>query len=825
MTDNNRAPFGGRLAGALRRRRELLARAGLLLLPLFVFAPLVLLRDTFFIHDVQHYFYPYHALAAALVAQQHLPLWNAYAFSGIPLFGDGQTALLYPPNWLFFVLPGAAALNYAVLLQFCIAGLGMYLFMRGLDLWRLPALVAAVAYMFGGFMTARVVHLSIMSGAALIPLLFVCVERGLRTRSLRWFAAAAVAAALQALAGHPQVPIYTALALALYVLVRAVERGVAGGDWRALVRFPLWLAGVYALGYCLAAVQLLPWIELASLSPRAAGASFDFVFGGSMNGDQWLLFLFPYLYGSLEPGRYATLPMDIASAVKTWEHSAYVGILPLALAALALRDLVRVPRRTPQPETPSMTPAVSPDRRVSRPAVADHARWFSLCYFALLLLLGLLMAAGKYTPFAGLIYATPVIGKLRDVERAIVLAAFALTALAAFGMQRLVEPGDRADARRSRALLVAALLGLLPLGVVLLAGQPAFRAALGLDPRALDMVQLRRPNAYVPVLLGIASAALLLGWRRWPALAQGLALALVVLDLAGYAAAFNPLTDPQLYRRVPPVVQFLRQDSGPFRKATFLTNNAPDSNTAQDVLAVSWGMVYGIEDINGFNSLQQRRYTDYLFGPNVDDVSYGYLTDERLFRPTSPILSALNVKYLLVPGIQQPQIGPTFREVYADAQVRVYQNMQVYPRAYFVDSVRGEADPRVVLRTVTADGFDGRRLALVEALPPPALGTAAASDPAEVTITRDAAAEIDLTTATAAPRFLVLSEMYFPGWHAYVDGVETPIYRTNYLFRGVAVPAGRHTLAFVYRPASALWGAALSALALVAVGLLVARRS
>src|SRR5215210_982891 len=125
MTDKYRALCSGRLAHMLGRRRASIALAGLVLLPLFVFAPLVLLRETFYVHDLQHYFYPYHALAATLVAQRQLPLWNAYAFSGIPLLGDGQTALFYPPSWLFFVLPGAAALNYDVLLQFCIAGLGM----------------------------------------------------------------------------------------------------------------------------------------------------------------------------------------------------------------------------------------------------------------------------------------------------------------------------------------------------------------------------------------------------------------------------------------------------------------------------------------------------------------------------------------------------------------------------------------------------------------------------------------------------------------------------------------------------------------------------
>src|SRR5215208_5639213 len=171
------------------RWRAPLAMVTLLLLPLVVFLRLALLRDVFYFHDVQYYFYPYHALAAALVANGELPLWNPYAFSGIPLIGDGQTAMFYPPSWLFFLLPGSAALNYDVLLQFSIAGIGLFLFARSLGLWRLPAFLGAVAYMFCGFLTARVVHLSILSGAALMPLLFVCVERALNTRARRWFAA------------------------------------------------------------------------------------------------------------------------------------------------------------------------------------------------------------------------------------------------------------------------------------------------------------------------------------------------------------------------------------------------------------------------------------------------------------------------------------------------------------------------------------------------------------------------------------------------------------------------------------------------------------
>jgi hypothetical protein len=849
----NRHPALGvpRSRGA-RWRGELIAVIALLLLPLLVFLPAALLRGVFYIHDVQYYFYPYHVMPAALLARGELPLWNPYAFSGIPLVGDGQTALFYPPNWLFFALPGGAALNYDVLLQFGIAGAGMYLFARALGLARPAALVGAISFMFCGFLTARVVHLSIQSGAALIPLVFLCVEkafqatderrattddrraatqqaaggrRSLAGRRNGWFVAAAVAVGLHALAGHPQLPVYTALALGLYALVRAAARWVDAGDARALYRLPLTLAGIYLLGYALAAIQLAPWVELGTYSPRAAGASFDFVFGNSMVGSDWLLLLFPYLYGSLRPGPYGSLPLDIGMLVKTWEHSAYVGILPLGLAAYALLGLFQRPTERPVDQE---TGRQADRQATTLPVSSSPNLRVSVLFFGLLLIGAVLFAAGKHTPLANLIYSTPVIGKLRDVERAMALADFALAALAALGMQRLLASdllrGARRGAWRPSLLLIAAATVLLPAAIVYLSRRAPFQRAMLFPQSAIENLHLSRLNTAVPLALALLSAALLLWWSRRAAsrATQALAVGLVLLDVGSYAALFDPLADPQLYQRQPDVLAAFQAGGAPFRKATFLPNNDLGNRAAQETLAVSWGMVYGIEDINGFNSLQPRRYTDYLFGPEVGDVSYGGLRDERLLRPESPILSALNVRYLLVPADVFPRLGPHLRQVYENAEVRVYENTLAYPRAYFAASVRGETDPGAVLRAVTADGFDGRQLALVETDQPPALAPASGQD--TVTITSRGANRIALTTDTSAQRFLVLSEMYFPGWRAYVDGAETPIYRTNYLFRGVAVPAGQHTVTFEYRPASVVLGVAISALGLLVSALLVLRR-
>jgi hypothetical protein len=787
------------------RSADLLAAAMLVLLVALTFLPATLLRGVFYFHDVQYYFYPYHRVSADLLSAGCAPLWNPYAFSGLPLLGDGQTAIFFPSSWLFLVLQGGAALNYAILMQFVIAGLSMYLWARSLELDPLPAFVAATAFMLGGFMVTHALHLSIIGGVALLPLIFACVERSLRTDRLAWFVATAGAIALQVFAGHPQIPVYTALALGLYVLVRASERAHADHDLRWLWRLPLRLVGIYLLGYTLAAIQLVPWIDLGRLSLRAAGTEFSFVFSGSMHGSEWLLFLFPYLYGSFAIGPYAAQPMGIALAMKTWEHSAYVGIVTLALAAIGLFELfVRTPTHD------------AGDVRAAR-----HRR-FTLAGLGLLLIVGMLMAAGKYTPLARLIYLTPVLGKLRVVERALVLAAFALATLAGFGLQRLI-----AWPRRRATILIAALLAVAPVLVLLWAVRLPLPPILGIMATDLANLRLARANGLIPLLLAFAGALLLVVWTLRPATWLKWAMTgLVLLDLVLFAAFFNPLAAPDLFERVPASVTFLRRDLELFRKATYIAgSNLLDNETARETLAVSWGMPFGVADINGFNSLQPRRYTDYLFSPAVGDVSYGYLWDEALFREESPILSALNVKYLLVPAWGTPQLGANWHRVYANHHVRIYENALVYPRAYFVESARIEHDSRLVLRTVTAPGFDGRREALVEADRLPDLVDPRHDRDARVQIVAYAPNRIVLETATAGVRLLVLSEMDLPGWRASIDGVAAPIFRTNYLYRGVIVPAGAHTIELRYRPRSVALGAAISLLALaLAAGLVIADR-
>ncbi|HEY0603627.1 MAG TPA: YfhO family protein [Herpetosiphonaceae bacterium] len=793
----------------------------LLLLPFGLFWAETLGLRVFYHHDLQYYFFPYHKLVVDITSGGNLPLWNPYAFSGIPLLGDGQTAMFYPPSWLFWLLPPIHALTVIVLLHFSIAGGGMWLYLRSLRLSRLAAFVAALAYMFNGFLVARVVHLSIMAGAALIPLIFWSVELLLQQRTRRAFVLATALVCVQALAGHPQVPIYTAVGLGLYVLTLAISHWWRERRWRAFQPL-IYLGSVYLVGYALAAIQLVPWIEFASFSPRAANASYGFVTFQSLVSFDWLLFLFPYGYGGLRTTWLQSAPAwDLP--VYMWERLAYVGILPLALAVVGIADVRRLRRHAEHDE----------------PARLQSERLLALIVVLVVLAL---IAAGSSTPFGRLVYLLPAIGKLRAYARAIAVACFALTALAAFGLERL-QTYSATKRRIDRAPIVAAvLLTLLVVGPLLIAnsvGAAAFASTANNDmfKVLLDRsLQLNQANAYVPLLVTIASVLVLWWLSRGVNRANSAALvAVVAADLLGFAASFNPTIAPDSFARVPESVAFLRRDSALFRTASFITNDRLTPAIAQEQLAISWALPYGVEDINGFNSLQPRRYTDVLFGPEIEDVSYGFLRDTRLLQLDNHLLSMLNVKYVLIPrpsdlvirpphsdlisnGEEPPDSG--WRTVFQGQHVTILQNPAPLDRAFFVSSVSTIQDASTILAVIKQPGFDPGQQALVEGeLPEQAARRLSTDGPAEVQVERVSPNELRLHTQTAADRFLVLSEMWFPGWHAEIDGQPLPIYRTNYLLRGLVVPAGDHTIRMYYRPTSAIVGAGITALTLLGCGI------
>ena len=164
--------------------------------------------------------------------------------------------------------------------------------------------------------------------------------------------------------------------------------------------------------------------------------------------------------------------------------------------------------------------------------------------------------------------------------------------------------------------------------------------------------------------------------------------------------------------------------------------------------------------------------------------------------------------------------------------VDLYQNSRAMPRAWLASQttvVDESAMLEVIRNGRFADGkqWDPATTALIESpLTKAIAGAPSAGGPGQASITRYEPNRIDLATKSSAPAILVLSENHYPGWRCYVDGNFADTLRVDYNLRGVALPAGEHTVQFVYRPKSVLFGAVISlfALTLLGAGVIIERR-
>jgi uncharacterized membrane protein YfhO len=162
----------------------------------------------------------------------------------------------------------------------------------------------------------------------------------------------------------------------------------------------------------------------------------------------------------------------------------------------------------------------------------------------------------------------------------------------------------------------------------------------------------------------------------------------------------------------------------------------------------------------------------------------------------------LNTKYIT---IQQQLPFNGYTEVFSQNNQRVYRNDDVLPKAFFVDSVATVESPQQAAeRMKPSADFNSSTTAIVETDENVSSST---DTTAQVTIENYKPNKISVSTSNEKDQFLVLSEIFYPaGWKASIDGEPTKIYKTNFVLRGIQVPAGDHNISLTFEPSSEIWG-------------------
>ncbi len=553
--------------------------------------------------DGQIDYLPSRDFSAQVFRSGALPLWDPHIFSGMSHLAIVQTAPFYPPNIILYVLlPSTIAFNTSMMLHVLLLLGFSHAFFRLLTDSEEAAWLGAVAFSFNGFLLLHIEAIGIFNSTAWVPPLFYCVEKWVRTREWRYCAFSGVCLAFQALAGWPQMVLLSAIYVSIYAICALREQ-----RRRLQMIAGLLVMGLLSAG--LGAIEVLPTMEFKPFSNLAV-LPYSHFLSNSVAPQTLVTLLFPYLMGA----DYQTFhPVPFFGAAQMVVTAAYMGILPLMLAAAALVFWRR----------------------------SRYVR-FAACSAVV----AAVLACAGFTPLAPLLYRLPPFNFFRDHRVNLIFLSFSIATLVAYLAGNLSALTPRMRARLAPAIP----LGFVALAAVLLI---KIRAILGsvnqriapFEPRWVWWLHhsMRFSNRDIILAWLTILIAAILFWRwmklpdsRWIA---RVAIAFVAADLLWFGLTDQPhfsAGEPNSAERA--TYETLRRtaDGQSFRTMSL----------ARDAVFVRPNLneIAGIDDIYGYSALVPNQYADLL------PVNVFELPHWPELMANNRILSLLNTRFILADG-------------------------------------------------------------------------------------------------------------------------------------------------------------------------------
>jgi hypothetical protein len=716
--------------------------------------------------DAKAGFLPQIQFMAQSLARGESPSWLPFAFSGHPQVADPQSMIFSPPYLLLALLdpaPSMWAVDATVLAVVLFGGAALMLWFRDQGWHWAGALIAALAFGYGASMAWRVQHVGQVLSLAYLPVTLLCLDRALARRSLLYGAAAGLAAAAMVL-GRDQVAMLSVYLLAGFTVWRFFRADNPLAEARACL--PPLVAGT-VVGVALIAIPVTLSLLLAAESNRPA---IDYIGAGrgSLHPALLISAFIPELFGP--SGRMADYWGPPSFAWNAGVYLAqnmgqvYLGAIPLLLLILGgLRGFLW-------------------EREV---------RFYTVACGAMLI-----YAFGWYTPAFRIVYEVlPGVHLYRRPADATFLIGALAAILAGYGVHRLFSGPPAAWERRHLTIAAGAVLA-------------AFAIGLGLALWLGKVAQVPLPLAAAALSFAGAALALAVAGPRMatkPMLAAAILAAFTVADLA-YNNGPNGAT-------ALPTAHYDVLDPAT-RNATiaFLRQKVVQNETRRDRIELAglgfhWpnaSLTHRLENTLGYNPMRLG-----LYSKATGAIDTSGLPEQREFAPLFPsyrstLADLLGLRFI-VTGVPVETMDRRLKPGDLKLLTRtddgfIYENPRAMDRVLFATEARA-ADFSQMLRDGRWPDIDLRSTVLIEEAPasqPP-------RRPGQARIVSYRNARVVVEADSTDGGWVVLNDLWHRWWSASVDGQPAQILRANVLFRAVAVPPGRHTVRFVFRPFSGAW--------------------
>ncbi len=716
--------------------------------------------------DVVSLIYPEQMLGIDLIKIGQWPLWNPHILTGTPLFANLQAAPFSPTNFVYFLFDKLTAWNLQIAFQHILVAFFSYLLLRHWKVSKFGSILGGVAFAFSGFNLIFSQWNGHTLASSFIPLAILFEDKYLKKGKIKDGVLLASTLVFQLLSGYPQTSLYTAIAMIIFWLVKFYkDRSLEFIKRTISLSFFL----VFALG--LAAFQILPTVELWGLSQRSFEPHpFEWAF---LPWSKIITFFAPDYFGNHATANYWG-PQDYTS------NTGYAGVVVFVLATLGLKFL-----------------------KTKRAVLF----LFILSIFSLIL--------SFPTPLPVFLWTEDIIGmRAASAHRATILFNFGVALLVGFGFDYIWKA--RAKFKYIFALLLPSLI---------IAGFGAFAVYKFLmtqsDPslffvRGIAKYKVALRNMVLPAAILITISVALWFMARWEKLKKlGLLLLsfLLLFELFRFGWKFTPFSERRLIFPTTPILDFLISQEQPFRV------------TGNRVVPVNMRTPYKLDSLEGYETIHPLRISRFLAALNSQKVGtdpvgrYGTVDND-----TSHLLDLVNTKYYLAlkrdekndpdPEGQIPSRFRTerFSLAFEDKTTVVLESKNVLPRAFMVYDWEVIKDDQLILKKLIDPKYPFREKVILEEEPGIEKREKGVC---QISYGKYEEQESVINVQTDSDGLLFISDAFYPGWKAYIDGKETKIYRADFAFRAIQIPSGKHEVRFVYQPESFFNGLKLSMVSLV----------
>ncbi len=799
----------------------------ILIAPIILLAPILFTGKAMFWGTPSLQFVPWRHLAWETIRSGHLPLWNPLVGMGAPLLANYQSALLYPPNWLLFILDEIGGVEWAawgqgliVAMHLTWAGAGMYVLAGKLGLGNLGKTMCGLAFGLSGYLVGRSGFLSINSAVAWLPWVLVysvsfgesekIINRNTLKLAIIWM--------FQLLAGHAQTTWYTILLVFMWsgmwnwsiahsqyelkgnstelnhsqhTHVLAAQRVVR--EWCRIIL-------AIGIGFLLSAIQLIPTGEYLLQSQRSNAVDYDFAATYSFWPWRLLTLMAPGMFGS-------PVSSDYWGYGNYWEDALYVGLLPLMLGISVLINAAIY-----RPKSPDSVKFGFQTGQIVRRKV--------VLFLMVLILVSMVLALGKNTPIYPWLYKhLPTMDMFNSPTRFSIWTVFALALLAGMGADVWRRPTGR-SLYWSRLGIAGAFAITIGSGVTwILLGDvsPTFIRAtallgiLGLGAGFLTLTAppehinsdnggpFRNPLWELSVIAFVMTDLLVANWGLIPGIDRNFYS--IPFDRKNRTLKF--VQDGRIY--LPDIDEHRLKFNRFFRFDSFTI--VDNWHNLGYVMLPNLNILGGIASANNFDPLLPGRYDRWMKALN-------HLFHENDQAKIDYLLNLMNVSavefmdYSMPLGVDYLERSGMARLRWVPCSLHASDDENAW---HLVLNRQINYEMEVVLETGST-AFQGCSIST--------------STESSYAIIAESPNQISILADSGQDGWLVLSDVWYPGWHAYVDHEKVSILRANYLFQAIYLPAGIHKVSFSYSPTSFRVGAFVTIVswALLIVGWLILRR-